>query len=165
MSSANEKQQFHASLSANGFAHLPMNCYENDFTFLVGEKKCECPSLVADFLSPRFSRLRSMDATIHEIVIETPDKLGYFPEILLLCRSSEFSIDDSKREFIANICREFRNFELVQCIYPLDGNDKNSMNVIQQLQLLSSSDCDWSCDCDSLIAFCASHSMNCQNRH
>jgi hypothetical protein len=31
------------------------------------------------------------------------------------------------------------------------------MNVIQQLEILSSGDCDWNCDCDSLIAFCASH--------
>jgi hypothetical protein len=47
--SESEKQQFQVSLSAKGFAHLPMNCYENDFTFVVGEKKYECPSFVADF--------------------------------------------------------------------------------------------------------------------
>jgi hypothetical protein len=38
LSSENEKQQIAGCLSAKVFAHLPMNWYDHDFTFVVSEK-------------------------------------------------------------------------------------------------------------------------------
>jgi hypothetical protein len=55
MSANGNEQEFQISLSAKGLEYLPMNCYENDFTVIVGQKKYDCPSFIADFLSPRLS--------------------------------------------------------------------------------------------------------------
>jgi hypothetical protein len=41
------------ALSAKGLRNLPMNVYENDFTFIVGESRYDCPSFIDSFLSPR----------------------------------------------------------------------------------------------------------------
>jgi hypothetical protein len=51
------------ALSAKGLGNLPKNVYENDFTFIVGETRSDCPSFIASFLSPRICDLQKSDPT------------------------------------------------------------------------------------------------------
>jgi hypothetical protein len=105
-------QRFTVSLSASGFAHLPTNCYENNFTSIVGSRNYFCPSFFADFLSLRISRLRSIDSTICEFVIETRDAADYFDNFILLCRGSRMIVEKSTLSLFRSICFELGNFEL-----------------------------------------------------
>jgi hypothetical protein len=72
-------------LSSKGLAQLRENYYENDFTFIVDGLEYHCPCWVADFVSPRISRLRSSDATIRKFCLEVKNLSDSF-ERLLFCR-------------------------------------------------------------------------------
>jgi hypothetical protein len=153
MSGSNEKAQFQISLSAKGFTNLPMNCYVHDFTFIVGGTRHQCPSFVADFLSPRLCRLRKIDSNICELVIETEDVNNCFSKFLSLGQGSKVCVTDSNRNFFTSICRELLNVELFHSICPFDESDQKCTIVIDELKLSSAIDL----DCESQIAFCSSH--------
>jgi hypothetical protein len=65
-------------LSSRGLANLGNNVYENDFTFVVGEERYQCPSFIATFLSPRIAQQQLIDPTIEEYKIESADPNHYF---------------------------------------------------------------------------------------
>jgi hypothetical protein len=72
-----------------------------------------------------------MDVTILEILLKLLTNEDISPKSFHFAEAQIFS-RNSKREFIRNICREFLNCEPSPYIHPLDGNDKNSMNTIEQ---------------------------------
>jgi hypothetical protein len=53
-------------LSARGLADVAVRDSSDDFTFIVGDHRYRCSSSVAQFLSPRVSKLQSIDATISD---------------------------------------------------------------------------------------------------
>jgi hypothetical protein len=57
-------------LSARGLANVQIGDWSDDFTFIVGDHRYRCPSSVAQFLSPRVSKLHLIDATILELRLE-----------------------------------------------------------------------------------------------
>jgi hypothetical protein len=62
-----------AGLSARGLANVGGRDSPDVFTFIVGDHRYRCRSSVAQFLSPRVSRLQSVDATISELKLEVDD--------------------------------------------------------------------------------------------
>jgi hypothetical protein len=60
-------------LSVRGPANAAVGDLSDDFTFIIGSHRYQCPSSVAQFLSPRVSRLRWIDATISELRLEVED--------------------------------------------------------------------------------------------
>jgi hypothetical protein len=155
MSDSNEKSRFQISLSAKGLINPPTNCYANDFTFIVGGTRHQCPLFVADFLSPRLCRFRSIDSTICELVVETEDVNNNFSQFISLGRGSMICVTHSNRNFFESICRELLNVELFHSICSFNESDLKCANVIDELKLSSAIDFDF--DCESQIAFCSSH--------
>jgi hypothetical protein len=70
------------SLSATGLQRLEGVNHDRDFTFIVGDERYDCPSFVAEFLSPRITTLRSQDITIDEFTVNTEDPNHYFGTLL-----------------------------------------------------------------------------------
>jgi hypothetical protein len=52
------------AISAKGLANVPISDARNDFGFVVGDMTYKCPSLIADFLSPRVAKLHLVHETI-----------------------------------------------------------------------------------------------------
>jgi hypothetical protein len=147
-------RRFAVSLSASGLTHLPITCYANDFTFIVGSRSYFWPWFLAGFLSPRLSRLRSTDS-----IIETRDAADYFEHFVSLCRGSTLIVEDSTRRLFQSICCELGNFELLHSISDLKEPKSNVTEVFEDLFVISESV--FSSDFDefvkNLISFCSSH--------
>jgi hypothetical protein len=146
-----EDQSHTICLTANGFAHLPSNCYENDFTFIIGAQAYDCPCVFADFLSPRLARLHSNDPTIREFVIDVSDPHDEFNSVLSIFRGSRLVVSDSTLEFFLGVARELLNFELFKSLSALHGPDPQ--NFVEELRFWSESG--ESFDYESLVAQCS----------
>jgi hypothetical protein len=130
-----------------------MHAYSNDFTFLVGTSSYCCPSFVADFLSPHISKLRSVDPTIHEFVIETADPHDDFLSFLALGAGYTVLVNFNNATFFGSLCRELANVVILQLISHSSHESLNCRTVIDQLLLL----CELCGNCETEVAFCASH--------
>jgi hypothetical protein len=60
-------------LSAEAIHPIPRNCHEDDFAFIVGDKKYHSPCFVAEFLSPRISQLRPGKPALCECCVNPAD--------------------------------------------------------------------------------------------
>jgi hypothetical protein len=79
---------------------------EQDLTFIVGTDYYFCPWFVADFISPRVSRLHATDPTLNQFLIETIDPDHHFNDFISLGSGSEISVTDVNRSFLISVSRE-----------------------------------------------------------
>jgi hypothetical protein len=93
-------------------ANIAASKMENDFPFIVGATRYDCPWFVADFISPRVGRLHAADPTMREIVIGTSDAHGDFSDFVSLGRGSAVSLTSANRRFLLSVCGEVENYEL-----------------------------------------------------
>jgi hypothetical protein len=66
---------------------------DNDFAFIVGSLRYECPWFVAAFLSPRIGRLRQRDRIVTEYKVETEDPKHQFEAFPSLGRGSLVAVE------------------------------------------------------------------------
>jgi serine/threonine protein kinase len=69
-------------LSVRGLANVALRAWSDDFTFIIGNHHHRCQSSIAQFLSPRVSKLQSIDATISELRLEVADGEELFGSVL-----------------------------------------------------------------------------------
>jgi hypothetical protein len=105
------------NISASGLGHLKKLRIENDFTFIVGDNRYDCPWFIAEFVSPRVSQLRSVDITMTEFHIETNDPGRLFESILTLGWGSTIFVSEETFSFFVSISRELCNWELYFRLY------------------------------------------------
>jgi hypothetical protein len=144
------------ALSANGLANIPRNVYDDNFTFLVGESRYECPSISAAFVSPRIATLQKSDPTIQNLMIETKDPHDYFSYIITLCSGLTISIDfddSSLLEFLRAICAELWNRELYENIFGKINGKLTVSNVFDRIQFLHGIQENYATE----LSFCSSH--------
>jgi hypothetical protein len=99
-------------LSAAGLANIRHRELPDKFTFIVGAHRHECPSIPADFLSPRVSDLHSIDPTLSELSLDVSDPGGVFDGVLLLGRGATIGLESSLGPKFGEFRRELRNWEL-----------------------------------------------------
>jgi hypothetical protein len=102
------------SLSATGLQRLEAVDHEKDFFFIVGDERYDCPSFVAEFLSPRITTLRSQDITIQEFSLNTADPNHYFGALLSLGFGREISLSENQLSFVRSVSGELHNYELFE---------------------------------------------------
>jgi hypothetical protein len=102
------------SLSVKGLQRIENLHRERDFAFVIGDERYFCPSLIAEFLSPRVSSLRSQDITIQELYLETDDPNHLFSSLLSIGFGGEFSLKEDDVPFVRSLCRELWNCELFE---------------------------------------------------
>jgi hypothetical protein len=140
-------------LSACGLANIQRSLYADDFTFLVNRKRYCCPSFIAEFLSPRVSRLRSVDPTFCEFVIDDEDSEDLFLNILSLASGTSLTITEVTYDSVKCICSKLWNRELFDLISPAFEGDLSSANIISRLTFLT----EMQQGCESELAFGSSH--------
>jgi hypothetical protein len=99
-------------LSAKGLGNLCENVFEKDFTFIVGDDRWQCASLIAACLSPRIAALQGSDPILHEFTITTNDPDHYFESCLFLGFGSTVKLSSINSIFFRSICWELWNREL-----------------------------------------------------
>jgi hypothetical protein len=124
-------------LSTRGFSNVPRLDDRNDFEFIVGQDRYACPSLIADFLSPRLANLRRTDPSISALDVATKDDNHNFGEFLDVGFGAPLSVNDSNSRFLAAVCAELGNSEL----YLMMVKEATS-TVLERLCWMSSSGLD-----------------------
>jgi hypothetical protein len=109
------------SLSTTGLQRLEGVNHQKDFTFIVGDERYECPTFIAEFLSPRITTLRSQDITISEFSVHTADPNHYFGTLLSLGFGHEVSFTRNELSFVRSVCGELCNYELFENTLKTEG--------------------------------------------
>jgi hypothetical protein len=139
-------------LSARGLANAAVGDSPDDFTFIIGDHRYRCPSSVAQFLSPRVSKLHWIDATVSELTLDVDDAHGLFGSVLK-ATGGGVAVDSAHRRTFGAICADLWNSELCRSVYPELRNGITIHNVVDRVGFLSSTRCDVSTE----LAFIASH--------
>jgi hypothetical protein len=79
-----ERSKTAARLSTKGLNNMPMDEYDKDFTFVIGGFGHSCVQFVADFTSPKLSRLHSIDSTTSGLYLSIDDPHSTFTRIVKL---------------------------------------------------------------------------------
>jgi hypothetical protein len=103
-------------LSARGLANVEVGDWPNHFTFIVGDHRYRCPSSVAQFLSPRLSKLHPSDATISELRLEVEDRDELFRSVLEAAKGNRIALDSAHRLTFVAICAGLWNSELCELV-------------------------------------------------
>jgi hypothetical protein len=130
-----------------------MYAYSNDFIFLVGANFYSCASFVADSLAPLISKLRSVDPTIYEFVIQAPDPRDNFLSFFALGTGYSVLIDSTNMEFVGSLCQELASVDILRSACQFTGETLNCRTVVDHVVLL----CELGVNCESEIEFCASY--------
>jgi hypothetical protein len=128
---------------------------QSDFTFIVGSHRHRCPSVAAEFLSPRVCEIRAIDATINELSLGVDDKGGLFGQLILLSQGETVEMNCSVIERLLLIYRQLRNFDLSRFLESKIREPIKADNAIDQLVLHSQTLSDGSSELDYVSShFC-----------
>jgi hypothetical protein len=145
MSSEGKGSKTTVWLSAKGLKNIRIEEYEKDFTFVVGGFRHSCPRFVAEFISPRVSRLHSIDETISTLEITVEDSGGEFCQLLF----GSIEVSDSTKSFLMSIAAALENTELYLAV----REELSVCNIIDRLLCLSN----FGSDMSSEVEFFGSH--------
>ena len=100
-------------LSSRGLNNITAVLDDSDFEFIVGGKRYKYNSFVAEFLSPKISRLRKSDPSVLEYKLETRDSSSRFGRFLSLPFESTLHVDPESFDFFVSVSKELENEELL----------------------------------------------------
>jgi hypothetical protein len=135
------------------FSVLPESLYPNSFTFVVGHQPYNCSRVVADFLSPKISRLHEVDPSIDRIELRTADDSKQFEHFLSLATGQSIELTKQTFPFWLSLSEELENRELMSFVAQSEHSQLNNDTV---LPLLISKE-NLKMNCDQELSFLASH--------
>ena len=80
--------------------NVPIQNYDDPFTFVVNGEEFKTTKLISDLLSPKISKIHQNDPTFDTITINTLNKKGHFPQILKLLSFNSIEIPSIEIPFI-----------------------------------------------------------------
>jgi hypothetical protein len=81
--------------------NVNFNSFPNDFRFVLGESSFDCPTFVAELLSPRISTLRKSDPTIFSFSFSEPISLECLSSLISLAEGNSIVFkSDSLQDFL-----------------------------------------------------------------
>jgi hypothetical protein len=84
---------------------IGINAIADDFIFVVGSRRYECPEITAQLLSPKVSLRHSIDPSMNEYVCQHDNSSEQFNSFMSLNQGSTIQVDESN-------CRSWLNFFL-----------------------------------------------------
>jgi hypothetical protein len=129
-------------LSARGLANVAVRDWFDDFTFIVGNHRYRCPSSLAPLLSPRVSKLHSIEDTIDEIRIDVEDRDELFGTVLEGAQGGGIAVDSVHRGTFMAICAALWKSAL--CVFDCDQqrDDFTMDKELDRLRFRSANRCD-----------------------
>jgi hypothetical protein len=98
--------------------------------------------MCAEAWSPKIAKLRAVDPSITEYVVETPDPNNHFRAFLEISEGCEAQIDEANYEFVLNLLREFENFDQYWTLRDAFGGERIISGDEQLSPELLSPDCE-----------------------
>ena len=100
-------------LSSNGLFDAVIACHNNDFDFIVNSQTFSCPKFLADFISPRISRIHMNDSSCSQFSINIPEAEIVFPKIIKLMEGSSIIVESSEIPIFRQIAHALDNKEFI----------------------------------------------------
>lgn len=126
------KEESQVQLNTASVLHVPLQIYDNDFSFIVNGEEFKTSRIISDLLSPKISAYHQSDPTLSEFTITTKTK-GHFSYILQLSNFTKFSIPDSEIDFFSEVIEILGN-EAIEIINLEPDREITEDNVITLLQ-------------------------------
>ncbi|KAK8897876.1 hypothetical protein M9Y10_000105 [Tritrichomonas musculus] len=95
-------------LKTSSILTVPLQTYNEDFTFIVNGTEFKTKRLIADLLSPKICQIHSNDPIIYTFAINTSQS-GDFSRILNLSNFNKQSIPESELPFIIEVIEHLGN--------------------------------------------------------
>jgi hypothetical protein len=118
-------------LSSSGMANITKSRIGNDFTFIIGGRRHNCPWFVAEFLSPKVGCLHSVNATVGEIHIEVYDVRNDFESIISVVFGSNLFMTREPHSVFLSIACELNNWKLY---FPIGDVMQNNVIISEFCQ-------------------------------
>ena len=109
----NASVEAYVKLSSSGLTNVIVDLYGESFQFIIGDQRYNCSPIIAEFLSPKISKLRQSDPTLCEYIVETSDPSGKFKDFLTLALESKLQIAADDFSFFVALANELGNKELL----------------------------------------------------
>lgn len=110
--------------------NVPIQNYDDPFTFVVNGEEFKTTKLISDLISPKISKIHQNDPTFDTITINTLNKKGHFPQILKLLSFNSIEIPSIEIPFISEVI-EFLETELEVAQLMLTITSDNAFTLIQ----------------------------------
>ena len=133
-------ENFEFCLSSNCLKDLPLDKYEKNFTFVVGEKRYQTNRVIADILSPLIRKLHYTDPTISEFIIDmktmntNSNENDYFTEFLSLLNFEKLTIEPNRQKFYLHYFCKLANIDEYFRLQPDYLETIDIENVLDRLQ-------------------------------
>lgn len=95
-------------LGTDTILNIPLQYYNENFTFIVNGKSFKTTRLIADLLSPNICRLHTIDPTAQTFRIDTKEK-GDFSNILNLIKFENIQVPMNEISFIIEVIENLGN--------------------------------------------------------
>lgn len=89
-------------LKISSIKNVPLQTYNDDFSFIVNGEEFKTSRLVSDLLSPKICQIHTNDPTFDHFIIDTQSK-GNFSRILQLNNFNDLTISDDELEFMIEV--------------------------------------------------------------
>ena len=119
-------------LKTTNFQNIHMNKLENDFYFIVNHQIYSTNRIVADFISPKISRIHETDYLLSNYSINTKYK-GNFERVLKYIYNGKIELNEEEKKYFLDIFYELENFQEFYNISPLMEENINQDNVIDKI--------------------------------
>jgi hypothetical protein len=116
-------------LTTQGLRYVSLSHYSHDFRFIVDGRDHWCPSLLAQFLSPRIARQCFVDASVSSFELSVSDPLSNFAAVLAVGAGVPLRVNRNNHLFFAELAQEFENAELYLLVEEAFNRDITVDNV------------------------------------
>jgi hypothetical protein len=100
--------------------NLTPTLYPHESVFLIGRHCYRCSFAVADFLSPKISRMHHSDVNLRQLRIHTQCRT-VLKQLLCLTESSDLVIQPADRDLFISLSAALENSEMSSLIFELMG--------------------------------------------
>ena len=130
-----------SNLNLNCVKNVPFDKYENDFTFIIKNKRYETSRFVADLISPRIRKLHYIDPSLNEFVIDMTSfnddgnsTKDYFDEFLSLIKFYPITIEPISQKYFLHYFYKLGNIEEYFRLQPNFQKEFKVDNILELIQ-------------------------------
>ena len=113
--------------------NVPLQSYQNDFTFIVNGEEIKTNRIISDLLSPKISQIHFVDSTCDSFTITTTNK-GDFSHILNLINFETHEFPSSELPFISEVLKFLGN-DLFDVLYTGESEEMTISNILNHLMI------------------------------
>lgn len=119
---------YNLQLKSSAILSVPIQAYDNDFSFIVNGKEYKTSRLVSDLLSTKISKIHANDPTMNFYIIDTEHK-GDFSQIIKLVNFEGQKISACNLQFTLEVLEKLGN-EDFELDYPIQGKEEITLDNV-----------------------------------